>query len=190
MSVLTAATALAVGLVLLASGAEHVRAPRSTRAALRAHGVLPVPTHRALALLLGPVELVLALALLAGGVGLLAPLPTRVAALGAVLLCLGFTAYLLLALRRTTGADVPCGCGLGTTPLTHWSVVRAGLLAAFAVTALALPSGPWSSTSGAPVWAQGVVAACAGLALAVATAALPAARAVPARLTTLAGVAR
>lgn len=190
MSVLAAAGALAVGLVLLVSGADHLRSPRSTRAALRAHGVLPVPAHRPVALVLGPGEILLALGLLAVGAGLLDPLPTRAAALGAALLCLGFTAYLVLALRRTAGADVPCGCGLGTTPLTHWSIVRAGLLTTFAVAALTLPTGAWSSAPGAPVWAQVVVAACAGLALAVATAALPAARAIPARLTTLTGVAR
>ncbi|GAA4879536.1 MauE/DoxX family redox-associated membrane protein [Serinicoccus chungangensis] len=190
MSALAAACAWAVGAVLLASGLSHTRAPGSTRAALQAHGTLPAPTHRWLALGLGPVELVLAVGLLAAGAGLLGGPGVRALALGAAALCLGFAAYLRVVRRRTHGQEVPCGCGLGTAPVTGWSVLRAGLLAAFALVTLALPTGPWTAAPGAPVWAQVVVAAGGGLALAVATAALPAARAVPAGLTTLTGAAR
>ncbi|WP_298748623.1 MauE/DoxX family redox-associated membrane protein [uncultured Serinicoccus sp.] len=190
MSVLAVASAWAVGLVLLVSGLSHVRAPRSTQAALSAHDLLPSSTHRWLALVLGPVELVLAVALLAGGLGVLGGPVARVLGLGAALLCLGFAAYLRVVLRRTAGQEVPCGCGLGATPVTGWSVVRAGLLGALALAAVTLPTGPWTALPGAPVWAQAVVAAAGGLALAVGTAALPAARAVPAGLTTLTGAAR
>ncbi|KUG52839.1 hypothetical protein AVL62_14820 [Serinicoccus chungangensis] len=190
MSVLAAAGLWAVGLVLLVSGLSHARAPRSTRVALRAHGTLPPAAHRGVALVLGPVELVLALGLLAGGLGVLDAAAVRALGLGAALLCLAFAAYLRVVRRRTAGQEVPCGCGLGTTPVTGWSVVRAGLLGALALTGAALPTGPWDAGTGAPVWAQVVVAAAGGLALAVATAALPAARAVPAGLTTLTGAAR
>ncbi|WP_298888688.1 MauE/DoxX family redox-associated membrane protein [uncultured Serinicoccus sp.] len=190
MSVLAAASTWAVALVLLVSGLSHARAPRSTRAALQAHGTLPSSAHRWLALVLGPVELVLAVGLLAVGLGVLGRPVVPVLGLGAAVLCLGFAAYLHVVRRRTVGQEVPCGCGLGTTPVTGWSVVRAGVLGVLALAAVVLPTGPWAAIPGAPVWAQVVVAAAGGLTLAVATAALPAARAVPAGLTTLTGAVR
>ena len=213
MTVLTAAAALAVGLVLLAAALGHLRDARGTRAALAAHDVLPPGMQRAVAVLLAPVELLLGGALLLGA-GLLlgaaaqaAEGPGRsgstllsVAGGAAVLLLAGFTAYLALVLRRTRGSgQVPCGCGLGTTPVGHWAVLRAALLLALAllatVSATAGVLGGVGSGS-APGWAelptdeasalaQVFVAAAAGLTLAVATAVLPAARSVPAALTTL-----
>ena len=190
MNVLAAAGAWGVGLVLLVSGLAHTRAPASTRAALRAHRVVPHRWHRWVVPALGPVELLLAAGLLLGGLGVLERGLTQAAALGAALLCGGFAAYLRVVRRVTAGQEVPCGCGLGATPVTRWSAVRAGLLGALALAPLLLPTGPWEAVPGTPVWAQLVVAVCGGLALAAGAAALPAARAVPAGLTTLSGVAR
>lgn len=193
MSLLTAASALAVGLVLVAAAVGHLRDARGTRAALAAHDVLPTGLQRAASVLLAPLELLLGAALLLGA-GLLllgagpstSDLPLLPAAGGAAAVLLaGFTAYLALVLRRTRGRDqVPCGCGLGTTPVGHWAVLRAALLLTLALVA-GVPGPSTPPTDEVPVLAQAFVAAAAGLTLAVATAALPASRAVPAALTTL-----
>lgn len=192
-----AAAAIAVGLVLLAAATGHLRDRRGTRAALAAHDVLPAGLRGFVAALLPPLELVLGSALLLGVLGpdVLGPAATAVLASAAgatVLLLAGFTAYLALVLRRTRGAaDVPCGCGLGTTPVSHWAVARAGVLLALALAATVaslLGGAPdWSAlpTDEAPVLAQALVVLAAGLTLALVTAALPAARAVPTTLTTL-----
>lgn len=197
MSLIAAAAAIAVGLVLLAAATGHLRDRRGTKAALAAHDVLPPGLRRGVAAVLPPVELVLGAAVLLGvlGRGALGPVPTvalPLAAGAAALLLAGFTAYLALVLRRTRGAaDVPCGCGLGTTPVSHWAVARAGVLLALAVAATfgGIRGGApdWSAlpTDEAPLLAQAFVVVAAGLTLALATAALPAARAVPTALTTL-----
>lgn len=197
MSLITAAAAVAVALVLLAAATGHLRDRRGTLAALTAHDVLPSGLRRVVAALLPAGELVLGLTLLIGLLGPAVPGPVTAAALplaagGAALLLAGFTAYLALVLRRTRGAaDVPCGCGLGTTPVSHWAVARAGVLLALALTATLGSAGggapDWSALSGeeAPVPVQAFVVLAAGLTLALVTAALPAARAVPAALTTL-----
>lgn len=194
MSLLGGAGALAVALVLLAAGVGHVRDRRSLRAALAVHGVLPTGMQRPLATLLGPVELAL-------GVGLLATLATGdtlgpaawlflVLALGATLLTGAFIAYLLLVLRRTGGAEeIPCGCGLGATPVGPWAVVRAGLLTALALLAVVAGASDRTTagqtTGDAPLWAQVFLVVAAGVTLAITVAALPAARAIPGSLTTL-----
>lgn len=192
MSLLGGAGALAVALVLLAAGVGHLRDRRSLRAALAAHRALPAGLQRPLASLLGPVELALGaalLVLLASGDPVGAPF--RAVALGAVLLTGAFTGYLLLVLRRTGGAEeIPCGCGLGTTPVGPWAVARAGLLTGLASVALLGGTPGWAeagaaATTGAPVWAQAFLVTAAGTTLAIAVAALPAARAVPSSLTTL-----
>lgn len=197
MSLVTAAAALAVGLVLVAAATGHLRDPRGTRAALAAHDVLPSGLRRVVAAVLPPIELGLGVALLLGVLGRPALGPVLTVALpvtagAAVLLLAGFTAYLALVLRRSRGAaDVPCGCGLGTTPVSHWAVARAGVLLALAVAATfggILGGAPdWSAlpTDEAPLLAQAFVVVAAGSTLALATAALPAARAVPTALTTL-----
>ncbi|WP_151523878.1 MauE/DoxX family redox-associated membrane protein [Serinicoccus kebangsaanensis] len=192
MSLLGSAAGLAVGLVLLAAGSAHLRRPQETVRALRAHTLLPSALARPVALGLGPVEVALGVGLLAAGAGALGAGPARLLALGAALLCSAFTGYLWAVQRRVagTGAEVPCGCGLGTTPVTHWAVLRAGVLTLLALVVLVAAPAGWQAEPGAPVWAQVCVAGCAGLALAVATAALPAARAVPAGLTTVGQVAR
>lgn len=223
MTLIGSASALAVGLVLLAAGVGHLRDPRGLRRALVAHRVLPtrpmrryeadVPlstAHRSrkgtsgehgaplglVAALLGPVEIVLGAglvllpAIVAGSTGAGRPALGGLL-LGATLLTAGFTAYLTLVLRRTRGEEIPCGCGLGTTPVGPWAVARAALLTGLALTALLAPLTTGTPATDAPAWAQGLVAGAAGLSLALAVAALPAARALPSGLTTLhAGGAR
>ncbi|ANS79115.1 hypothetical protein SGUI_1719 [Serinicoccus hydrothermalis] len=190
MSLLGGAGALAVGLVLLAAGVGHLRGPRDTARALRAHGVLPGGSVGPVARTLGPLEVCLGLGLLVAATGLLPPGPARLLALAGTALCLAFAAYLWVVQRRVAGAPVPCGCGLGTTPVGPWAVARAGVLAALALLAVLAPVTGWQDAPGAPAGAQLAVAVLAGGALAVATAALPAARAVPEQLTTLARVPR
>lgn len=201
MTTLTAAAALAVGLVLLAAGTGHLRDARGTRAALAAHDLLPAGLQRVAGVLLAPVELALGAALVLGAAGLGGAAPgaagvslLAVAGGAAAALLAGFTTYLALVLRRTRGrAEVPCGCGLGATPVGPWTVLRAALLLGLALLAAvgAAAGGvpDWSAlpTDEAPALAQALVVAAAGLTLAVASAALPAARAVPATLTTLPG---
>lgn len=186
MSLISASAALAVALVLLAAAAGHLRDARGTRAALAAHDVLPSGLQRAVVLLLPPVELLLGAGLLLALLGS-SPLLTVVAGAATGLLA-GFAAYLLVVLRRTRGrAEVPCGCGLGAAPVGWWAVLRALVLAGLALTATLGGVPVWGSlpTDQAPLPAQLLVVAAAGLTLAVVTAALPAARAVPAGLTTL-----
>lgn len=216
MSLLGGAGALAVALVLLATGVAHLRDKGVLRSALAAHDVLPHGLQRAVTAVLGPVELVLGAGLVAvvalgaggasaagtggGASSVLATDPTRLLALVAALLTAGFTAYLLVVVRRTGGEEeIPCGCGLGTTPVGPWAVVRAALLTGLAGLAVVGGAPGWTGSDlplggathlATPVWAQAVLVVAAGLTLAVATAALPAARAVPAGLTTLHGGAR
>ncbi|OLT39638.1 hypothetical protein BJF86_07225 [Serinicoccus sp. CNJ-927] len=190
MSLLGSAGALAVGLVLLAAGVGHVRAPLETTRALRGHGLLPAGVTPVVARALAPVEVVLGLGMLLAATGLLPSAPARLLGLGAAVLCLAFAVYLQLVHRRVEGAPVPCGCGLGSTPVTHWAVARAAVLTGLATVVVLAPVTGWQAVPGAPVVAQVAVAVLAGTALAVATAALPAARAVPEQLTTLSGVAR
>lgn len=207
MMLVATTAAVAVGLVLLAAAAGHLRDARGTRAALAAHDLLPAGMQRPVAVLLAPLELVLGAALLLGaagvggrGLGAVGSSLLPVAGGATAALLAGFTAYLALVVRSTRGKDeVPCGCGLGATPVGHWAVLRAALLLALAllatVSATAGVLGGVGSGS-APGWAelptdeasalaQVFVAAAAGLTLAVATAVLPAARSVPAALTTL-----
>lgn len=197
MSLVSAACALAVALVLLAAGAGHLRDARGTRTALAAHDVLPSGLRGMTAAVLPVLELLLGMALLAGlMVGLVAPTGARpggldlvpAAAGAAALLLAGFTAYLALVVRRTRGVpDVPCGCGLGATPVGHWAVLRAAVLLVLALAAALGGAQAWSSlpTDQAPLAAQAAVVIAAGVSLALAAAALPAARAVPSALTTL-----
>lgn len=199
MMLLTAAAALAVGLVLLAAAVGHLRDGGGTRAALAAHDVLPPGMQRTAAVLLALAELLLGAGLVLGAVGLgRAGLGSSdisllaVAGGAAAVLLAGFTAYLVQVLRRTRGRDeVPCGCGLGATPVGHWVVLRAAVLLLLALVATLGAAGvgapDWAAlpTDQAPLLAQAVVVVAAGLTLAIATAALPAARAVPGALTTL-----
>lgn len=205
MTLVGGAGALAVALVLLAAGLGHLRDGEDLRRALAAHGVLDDPAlRRAVAAVLAPVELVLGVTLLvalaapglaASAPGALLPVLTTLlpvlAAAGASLLLAGFTAYLLVVLRRTRGqAEIPCGCGLGATPVGPWAVLRAAVLTGLGLVALlaALTAGGGHTLAAdAPAVAQVLLVVAAGLSLAIATAALPAARAVPTGLTTLHG---
>lgn len=193
MSLVGGAAALAVALVLLAAGVGHLRDLPGLRRALAAHGVLGPGACRAVATVLAPVELVLAVALVVTVLLPVGALALVLAAVGAILLLGGFTGYLLVVLRRTRGrGEIPCGCGLGAAPVGPWAVLRAGLLTGLALVVLGsvlTGGGPGitSASAGAPVAAQWFVVLAAGLSLAIASAALPAARAVPAGLTTLHG---
>lgn len=199
MMLVATTAAVAVGLVLLAAAAGHLRDARGTRAALAAHDLLPAGMQRPVAVLLAPLELVLGAALLLGaagvggrGLGAVGSSLLPVAGGATAALLAGFTAYLALVVRSTRGKDeVPCGCGLGATPVGHWAVLRAALLLALALLAAVSSAGAggpnWAAlpTDEAPLLAQAFVVAAAGLTLAIATAALPAARAIPTVLTTL-----
>ena len=176
MSILSPALLAAVGLVLLASGASHLRAPAGLLRGLRAQGVLPEGTHRPVALLLGPVEVLLgAAALVAAATG-----PSRTTALAVGLaaagLFLALTVYLRRVLAVSAGEPVPCACGLGEVPVSLSTVVRAGILSAMAVTA-AVTAGGWSVAAAPAV--ETTVAVAAALVLALSAAVLPAARTVP-----------
>ncbi|WP_256842723.1 MauE/DoxX family redox-associated membrane protein [Ornithinimicrobium cryptoxanthini] len=176
MSILSPALLGAVGLVLLAAAVGHLRDPGSLRRGLRAHGVLPDGTHRFVSVVLGPLEAVLGAAALVAAV----TEPSRAAALAVSMpiagLFLALTGYLAQVLRVTAGQVVPCACGLGDTPVGGPAVLRGGILTAMAFAGGATATG-WSA-SGAPV-EEVVVALAAALVLGLATALLPAARAVP-----------
>ncbi|AXH97182.1 MauE/DoxX family redox-associated membrane protein [Ornithinimicrobium avium] len=177
MSILSPALLGAVGLVLLASAAGHLRSPAALRHGLDAQGVVPQVARRAVSLLLGPVETVLGVAAILAAVtgprpalALWAGLPS--AALFAVL-----ALYLTAVLRSTAGRPVPCACGLGEAPVGPSTVLRAAFLGAMAALGGATAGG-WSP--GTAPHEELIVALAAALVLAVATALLPAARAVPA----------
>lgn len=178
MSILSPALLGAAGLVLLAAAAGHLRSPADLRRGLAAHQVLPTSLHRAVATVLGPVELVLGALALAAAVG--AGGAGRGFALGVSMplaaLFLLLTAYLVQVLRTTRGQVVPCACGLGQTPVGPPTIARAGILTAVAVLGGVTAQG-WSLPS-APA-TEASVALAAMLVLALATALLPAARAVP-----------
>lgn len=174
-SVLSPALLAAVGLVLLASGLAHLRQPGALGRALALHGVLP-------ARLLAPVRSLLTVAEVGLGALLLAAVVTPVvpvlpvAGLGAAL-CAAFTAYLVVVRRATAGGDpVPCGCGIGETEIGPAAVARAGVLTVLAVVGGLAPA--WDPARATAVESGVVVAA--GLTLALVTAFLPAARALPA----------
>lgn len=176
MSVLSPALLGAVGLVMVAASIGHLRSPEVLRRGLRAHGVLPTRLHDPLSRVLGPVEGVLGVAALV--VAVTGPPWVAALAVGMPLagLCLALTWYLVRVLRHTAGAVVPCACGLGEAPVNQSAVLRSGLLAALSLLG-ALTANGWAIAT-APV-EEAVVALAAALVLALATALLPAARAVP-----------
>lgn len=178
MSILSPALLGAAGLVLLAAGLGHLRSPADLRRGLAAHRVLPGALHRAVALVLGPVEVALGALALVAAVG--AGSWGRGVAVGVsmpvTLLFLLLTAYLFRVLRTTRGQVVPCACGLGETPVGPPTVARAAILTALAALGGVTAQG-WSLAS-APA-AEVFVALAAMLVLALATALLPAARTVP-----------
>lgn len=173
MSILGPALLLAVGLVLLAAGAAHLRDPRSLRDAVRAHGVLPpaaVPPR-----LLGAGETVLGAVLIVAALGGGSALG-RWSGAGAALLLAVMAGYLALARarqERSGGPALPCGCGVGEAPLGGAVVARSGALALTAVVG-ALTASSWSI--GSRPLPEAVVALAAGLTLAIGLALLPAAR--------------
>lgn len=173
MSVLSPALLGAVGLVLLVAGAAHLRRPGELRDGLVRHGVLPGWARRPVLVALPPLELALGVLLLLVPAGLA---PALAPAVAAAALLAAFAGYLQVVLRRHPAGDLPCACGLGSTPVTGTAVARAALLAVFAVaggltdTGWSLPDRPWPEV---------LVAVSAAGVLALTTAALPASRVVP-----------
>lgn len=186
MSVLSPGLLGAVGLVLVVAGTGHLRRPVDLRTGLARHGVVPGWALHPVRWGLPPLELALGLLVLLAAVG---TVPAAWPALATALLSATFTAYLWTVLRRHPGEEVPCACGLGSTPVTGTSVARAALLALFAVTG-GLTADAWAIAD--RPWYEVLVAVSAAAVLALATAALPATRAVPQRphLSALSGVSR
>jgi hypothetical protein len=176
VSILSPALLGAVGLVLMASAVNHLRSPDGLRRGLRAHGLLPFGAQRAVGVVLGPAEAVLGAAALAGAA--LGPSPTAALLVSMPIagLFLCFTLYLRQVLRTYPGQVVPCACGLGETPVSPSSVLRAGILSAMAVVG-GVTAGGWTATT-APA-EEVLVAMAAALVLGLSAALLPAARAVP-----------
>ncbi|USQ80063.1 hypothetical protein NF556_21165 [Ornithinimicrobium faecis] len=176
MSILSPALLGAVGLVMVAASLSHLRSPEALRRGLRAHQVLPERLHTPVSRVLGPLEAVL------GAAALVVALTG--APLGAALLIgmplaglsLALALYLWQVLRVTAGQVVPCACGLGEAPVSQSAVLRGGILAVLAVAGATTANG-WAVHT-APA-AEIFVALAAMLVLALATALLPAARAVP-----------
>ena len=160
-----------VTLVLLASFAGHLRAPRALAAALAAHRTLPDPFVRPLAALVVAVEGLLGAA---SGLAFLAGRPhaLRLAAAGAALLLAGYAAYALYVLRSRP--EVPCGCAGAATPMSGGVAGRA---AALALLALAAAAGP---ATGAPA-AHITITVLASVMLAITLWLLPQAMFDPAR---------
>ncbi|MCK0113510.1 hypothetical protein MWU75_15285 [Ornithinimicrobium sp. F0845] len=176
MSILSPALLGAVGLVLLASAAAHLRSPAALRRGLDAHGVLPPGARGPVALVLGPLEallgagaLVTAVIDVPSGVALAVSMPIAG-------LFLAFTLYLGQVLRAAQGRVVPCACGLGEAPVSRTAVLRGGILTTLALVGGVSADG-WS-LAGAPA-AEAGVALAAMLVIALSVALLPAARAVP-----------
>lgn len=187
MSVLSPALLAAVALVLLAAAVGHLRDLPGLRRGLDAHRVLAPGVGRPVAAVLPVLEAVLGATLLAGAAGQLtgadwATPTSRGAGLAAAALTLGFAAYLALVARRSAGEPVPCACGLGDTPVGPSAVLRAGLLAAMAAAGaltVATATGSPGSSGTAAGTPELVVTLAAALTLALGTALLPAARALP-----------
>lgn len=135
---MSAALLAVVAIVLVGSAIGHLSQRGGLRSAIDQHRVLPARLAPAVAAGLPFAELALGaalLCLLVAGSDL-----TRWAALvtGAFLVLM--TGYAHLASRRaggdergSAGLGVPCGCGLGDTPLGLWVTVRSGLLATLAL---------------------------------------------------------
>src|SRR5699024_3285034 len=125
---------------------------------------------------LGPLELLLggaALVLALTGAPLAATLAVGMPLAG---LSLALTLYLGQVLRVTEGRAVPCACGLGEAPVGRSAILRAGILTVLSVAGASTATG-WAILS-APA-PEILVTVAAMLVLALATALLPAARAVP-----------
>lgn len=160
----------ACGLVLAASLLAHLRRPRLLARALAVHRVVPVGAWWPVAVAVVGAELATAPALLAAAVVAAPPLDQLAALAGAGLFA-AFALYLGVVLRRAApGAAVPCGCGLGETPVDKPAVARAAALAAVALVAAA--SSPGESLFARPAGEIAALAAAAA-ALALALALLP-----------------
>ena len=139
-----AAAVLTSSLLLLASGASHVRGPSALRAVLAAHRVVRTPTGIGRAAVAVPLAELLTglLPVAALGTGLRPALAAAVG--GQAALFAAFAGYLTLAVRAgSTG--LPCGCGLPEVPVGPSSVARAAGLGLLAALAAIWVGGPWSA---------------------------------------------
>lgn len=133
---LSACFSATVAMTFLVSGASHLMKPEVGESSIRA--VLKLK-HRPSAIFnaaAGATELGLGVGLI---IALFRPgtMPAAPLLQLASLLLIGYAGYLLLALRQRTGAS--CGCGSVAEEATLWTVVRAGMLGLFAVTAAVAP---------------------------------------------------
>jgi uncharacterized membrane protein YphA (DoxX/SURF4 family) len=152
MAGLPYACALVLAAVLVWAGAAKLARPATTAASFEALGV---PAPRALARAVPVAELALSAALLA------APRPGAAASLAVLA---AFTAVLARALARGTTAGCACFGSPSAEPVSASDLVRNGLLAALALTALAAP--PTDPSLPSPAAATVVlVATAAGAAL-------------------------
>ncbi|MDO5628431.1 MAG: hypothetical protein Q4G43_08935 [Mobilicoccus sp.] len=146
---------LAGALLLVVSGAGHLRHRAVFAATLRRHRILSPALAAAVSAVAGPVQVVLGVAAL---VAWLAAGPTWLAGVPLVGLYAAFALYSARALRVAPGS--PCGC-FGAETLTPAVPIRAGVLALGAVPALTVAPGGTLATRLAWVGAAGLVAAIA-----------------------------
>lgn len=179
------AALLAVGAVVLVfSGAAHLRDRAALGVVMARHRVLPAGLRRLTSAALPVLQLALGLALLVT-IGAGASGASFALGLGAAALFLAFALYLHRASRAPGAAGMPCGCGVGEAPLGVWVVARALLLAvlsgAGAIGGVTMTENPLAGagSAGADGAVRVVVSAAAVLALVVAISVLPAARAMP-----------
>lgn len=124
------AAAMTVALVFLIAAGEHARFPRVLAHALRAHGVVPGPLVRPVAITVVAAEAV------AGGLTAFGALAgqhdlVRLGLVASALLAAGYGGYSQKVHGRARTV-VPCGCSHLDTPLNGWVITRAYLLAGLA----------------------------------------------------------
>jgi hypothetical protein len=173
MSVLSPALLGAVGLVLLVAGTAHLRRPAGLRDGLVRHGILPRWARGPVVVAIPALELALGVLLLLVPVG---RGPALAPAVAAAVLLAAFSGYLQVVTRRHPAGDLPCACGLGSTPVNSTAVARAALLALFALAGGVADSG-WTLTD--RPWPEVLVAVSAAGVLALTAVVLPATRVVP-----------
>ncbi|MBA9004894.1 MauE/DoxX family redox-associated membrane protein [Thermomonospora cellulosilytica] len=175
IAALAGVAACTVAGVLLLGFAEHLRAPRALPGALAAHGTVPLPLVRPLAVIVVAVEGLLGAALTAGLATGADRLPGLLVAAGVLLAVYATYAHRLR--RGARGRAVPCGCSGADTAVNGWVVLRAGVPSALALAAAPVSGAVVVPAASAARFAE---AALAGAVFAVLLWALPEAMARPA----------
>lgn len=175
---MSAALLLTGALVLLVSGAGHLRAPRTTSALMQDHAVLPTRYAASVTVTLIAVEILLGaglvLSVILGAAG-----AQQALGLGAAVLFGVLAAYAHQAWRTRPHDGQLCACGIAESPLGPSVTGRALLLALIsAVGALSVGSTALLGRS----WAELAVVGCAATSLTVLLILLPAARALGPRV--------